>query len=104
MRTGKDAANPDEANPGQFAGGVPDPNSHNFDPNAPQGDQSGNASNGFGSADFISYGLMIIGWLITLKSVTAFLRARREEQLVLASPTRGLNVPVVAEGEGQNAV
>lgn len=104
MRTGKDAANPDEANPGQFAGGVPDPNSHNFDPNAPTGDQGGSTSNGVGSGDFISYGLMIIGWLITLKSVTAFLRARREEQLVLASPARGLNVPVVAEGEGQNAV
>lgn len=107
MRSGKDAANPDAANPSQFSGAVPDPNSHNFDPNNPAGNtgqDNASASNGFASADFISYGLMIIGWFILIRAVSGFLRARREEQLVLQSPARGLNQPVVAEGEGDRAV
>lgn len=106
MRTGKDAANPDAANPGQFSGTVPDPNSHTFDPNNPNGDggQGGSGSNGFGSSDLISYGLMIIGWFILIRAVSGFLRARREEMLVLQSPARGLSQPVVAEGEGDRAV
>ncbi|KAK5086853.1 hypothetical protein LTS08_008260 [Lithohypha guttulata] len=106
MRTGKDAANPDAANPGQFSGGVSDPNSHDFDPNNPTGnggDASG-GSGGFGSADFISYALMICGWFLLIRAVSGFLRARREEQLVLQSPARGLSQPVVAEGEGERAV
>lgn len=105
MRNG---ASSDNANPGQFSGTPPDPNSHDFDPNNPTGNQgspggSGGA-NGFTSSDFVSYGLMIVGWFILIRAVSGFLRARREEQLVLQSPTRGLNVPVVAEGEGAQAV
>lgn len=105
MRTGKDAANPDAANPGSFSGTVPDPNSHTFDPNNPNGDgQTGSGTSGFASSDLISYGLMIIGWFILIRAVSGFLRARREEMLVLQSPARGLNQPVVAEGEGERAV
>ena len=110
MRGGKDAANPDAANPGQFSGTVPDPNSHTFDPNNPTGNSgnadqgAGGASNGFGSSEMISYGLMIIGWFILIRAVSSFLRARREEALVLQSPARGLSAPVVAEGEGERAV
>lgn len=99
------------ANPGQFAGTPPDPNSHDFNPNNPGGDNAasgggGEASSGSGftSSDMISYGLMIVGWFILIRAVSSFLRARREEQLVLQSPGRGLNVPVVAEGEGERAV
>lgn len=95
----------DTGNPGQFsASGPPDPNSHNFDPNAINGagdDSSGGSGSmgGFTSADWISYVLMIIGWFILIRAVSDFLRARRHEALVLQSPNRGLPVPVVAEGE-----
>lgn len=104
MRGGKEPGQ--DANPGQFAGTPHDPNSHDFDPNNAAGTNGGNASNGneFQSTDFISYGLMIIGWFILIRAVSGFLRARREEQLVLQSPARGLNVPVVADGEGERAV
>ncbi|KAK5937670.1 hypothetical protein PMZ80_010291 [Knufia obscura] len=105
MRGGS-SSSPDSADPGKFAGGVPDPNAHDFDPNNPTGGAGDGSSgdNGFGSSDFISYGLMIIGWFILIRAVSGFLRARREEQLVLQSPARGLNTPVVAEGEGERAV
>lgn len=100
-------SNDGSANPGQFTGTPPDPNSHDFDPNNPTGDNSGGGSgshSGFTSGDMISYGLMIIGWFILIRAVSGFLRARREEQVILQSPARGLNVPVVAEGEGERAV
>lgn len=102
MRSGKSL---DDANSGQFAGTPPDPNSHDFDPKNPTGNGAGDSSSshGFQSTDFISYGLMIVGWFILIRAVSGFLRARREEQLVLQSPSRGLNVPVVAEGEGERA-
>lgn len=106
MRGGSSSSS-DSADPGKFAGGVPDPNSHDFDPNNPTGgaaDGSDGGSSGFASSDFISYGLMIIGWFILIRAVSGFMRARREEQLVLQSPARGLNTPVVAEGEGERAV
>ncbi|ETI29556.1 hypothetical protein G647_02009 [Cladophialophora carrionii CBS 160.54] len=94
----------DTGNPGQFSNsGPPDPNSHNFDPNTVNGqaDSSGEGGGmgGFTSADWISYVLMIIGWFILIRAVSDFLRARRHEALVLQSPSRGLSVPVVAEGE-----
>lgn len=94
----------DEGNPGQFTdSSPPDPNSHNFDPNAVDGAGSGQGSTGgiagLSSSDWISYVLMIVGWFILIRSVSAFLRARRHEQLVLQSPSRGLPVPVVAAGE-----
>lgn len=106
MRGGSSDSN---GNPGQFTGTPPDPNSHDFDPGNPTGDSAigggaGGAQSGFSSTNMISYGLMIIGWFILIRAVTGFLRARHEEQLVLGSPARGLNVPVVAEGEGDRAV
>ena len=100
MRGGPES-NSDAADPTKYAGGGGDPNSHTFDPNNPSGETP---SNGFGSSDLISYGLMIIGWFILIRAVSGFLRARREEALVLQSPTRGLSTPVVAEGEGERAV
>ena len=109
------AGKDDPGNPGQFSNTPPpNPNSHNFDPNA-VGDAAAAAaaavaagasdSSGGGglssiaSSDWISYALMIIGWFILIRAVSDFLRARRHEQLVLQSPTRGLTVPVIAEGE-----
>lgn len=104
----------DTGNPGQFTSTPPpNPNSHNFDPNA-VGEAAAaaagavattsEASRGGGlssvaSSDWISYVLMIVGWFILIRAVSDFLRARRHEQLVLQSPTRGLAVPVIAEGE-----
>ena len=93
-----------DGNPGQFSNNSPpDPNSHNFDPNNVDGSQgdsgSGGGLGGLSSADWISYVLMIVGWFILIRSVSDFLRARKQEQLILSSPSRGLPVPVVAEGE-----
>ena len=92
--------------PNDFSGQAPpDPNKHDFDPqevSPPSGPaQSGGGSSGGGisSSDWIAYGLMIVGWFILIKSISDFVKARRHEQLVLQSPDRGLNVPVVAEGE-----
>jgi Protein of unknown function (DUF2370) len=93
-----------------FAGAPPDPNSHDFDPNAEavafdQGvagmnvGEIGSGLGGISATDWFAYILMIIGWFILIRSVSDFLRARRHEQLVLQSPDRGLGVAVVAEGE-----
>ncbi|KAK5198051.1 hypothetical protein LTR99_009468 [Exophiala xenobiotica] len=102
--TGSSDGGQDTGNPGQFSNASPpDPNSHDFDPNTVDGAgnpaSGGHGMGGFTSADWISYVLMIVGWFILIRAVSDFLRARRHEQLVLQSPSRGLPVPVVAEGE-----
>ncbi|PMD42532.1 putative metal homeostatis protein BSD2 [Hyaloscypha variabilis F] len=84
----------------------PDPNSHNFDPSqvsaAAQGmdstSSSGNWSN-VANTEWLAYILMVVGWFILIRAVSDFLKARRHEQLVLQSPDRGLNVPIIATGE-----
>ena len=87
----------------------PDPNSHDFDPNQvnrPAGMDS-TSSGGWAevaSSDWLAYVLMIVGWFILIRAVSDFLRARRHEQLVLQSPDRGLNVPVIATGERAETV
>lgn len=89
-----------------------DPNNHNFDPNAPvsgsddaafisNADNAGSTS-GFaalGVSDWFAYVLMIVGWFVLIKAISEYLKARRHEALVMQSPSRGLNVAVVAEGE-----
>lgn len=86
------------------AGGVPpDPNEHNFDPNVVIGGVSSRGMYG-GASDWLSYVLMIAGWFILIRAASDFFRARRQEQLIRNSPDRGLPVPVVAEGEGEQAV
>jgi hypothetical protein len=83
----------------------PDPNAHEFDPNAvtPPGGVGGSASgplaSGISTNDWLAYILMIVGWFVLIKSISDFVKARRHEQLVLQSPDRGLGVAVVAEGE-----
>lgn len=89
-----------------------DPNSHDFDPNfisdsaaaaaaAAIADSSQQASGttGVANSDWLAYTLMIVGWFILIRAVSDFFKARRHEQLVLQSPDRGLNVPVVADTE-----
>ena len=100
-----------------FAQPPPDPNSHDFDPNAVANDAATAAAvaaaaaasqnSGAGastiskvaSSDWFAYILMIVGWFILIRAVSDFYKARRHEQLVLQSPDRGLNVPVVGAGE-----
>ncbi|KAG4418505.1 hypothetical protein IFR04_008399 [Cadophora malorum] len=83
----------------------PDPNSHDFDPNAVNGNSGQGMDSGSGgwgdiaTNDWLAYILMIVGWFILIRAVSDFLRARRHEQLVLQSPERGLNVPIIATGE-----
>ena len=95
-----------------------DPNSHSFDPSAVASSgaaaavaagQAGNAvatghGGGFPASEWFAYMLMIAGWFVLIRAVTDFIKARRHEQLVLRSPDRGLNVPVVAEGEASETV
>lgn len=87
-----------------------DPNSHDFDPNAPQDTIAAAAmsgqdtSSGSGGVDWLAYALMIVGWFILIRAVSDFIKARKHEQLVLQSPDRGLNVPVVADNERPEAV
>ncbi len=84
----------------------PDPNSHDFDPNAVSTDSNNDGSGwaGIDSSEWIAYLLMIVGWLILIRSVSDYIRARRHEQLVLQSPDRGLGIPVIAEGEPPETV
>lgn len=82
----------------------PDPNDHSFDPSDSAAsaiastEDHPTASHGFGG-EWLSYVLMIVGWVILIKAMSDFVRARRHEQLILQSPDRGLAVPVVAAGE-----
>ncbi len=88
----------------------PDPNSHDFDPNqvnaaATQGMDSGSGGwSDVASSEWLAYVLMIVGWFILIRAVSDFMKARRHEQLVLQSPERGLNVPVIATGEESETV
>ena len=88
----------------------PDPNSHDFDPNQVAQSAAGEAnaaSGGLGSiptSEWVAYAMMIVGWFILIRAVSDYLRARRHEQLVLQSPDRGLNVPIIASGEEAETV
>lgn len=98
-----------------------DPNSHDFDPNtvsdsaaaaaaaamAQETAQASTSSGGLSSvanSNWLAYVLMIVGWFILIRAVSDFIKARRHEQLVLRSPDRGLNVPVVADNERPETV
>jgi hypothetical protein len=89
-----------------------DPNAHDFDPDqvaaaaaaAATAAESGNGGSGIAGSEFLAYALMIVGWFILIRSVSNFLKARRHEQLVLQSPDRGLNVPIIATGEEAETV
>ena len=105
---GGDQQSPDPTLPGQNPGGIMappgDPNNHDFDPNAPidGGNLDGGAGPGVGgmkTTDWFAYALMIVGWFLLIRSIGEYLKARRHEQLVLQSPSRGLSTPVVAENE-----
>jgi hypothetical protein len=87
--------------PNDFSGGPPpDPNAHDFDPNAVAGGSpSASASTSISTNDWLAYILMIVGWFVLIKSISDFIKARRHEQLILQSPDRGLGTAVVAEGE-----
>ena len=84
-----------------------DPNSHDFDPANAEATvvvMDDQTSGGNFAGEWLAYVLMIVGWIVLIKAVTDFIKARRHEQLILQSPERGLNVPVVAEGENSETV
>ncbi len=102
-------------------GQPPDPNSHDFDPsavsdgavsgaavsaftNSSDGGSGGGGLSSIASSEWLAYIFMIVGWFILIRAVSDFLKARRHEQLVLQSPDRGLNAPVIAEGERSETV
>lgn len=84
-----------------------DPNSHNFNPSdsavTAMAMESHHSRSNF-AGEWLAYVLMIVGWIILIKAVTDFIKARRHEQLILQSPDRGLNVPVVADAEQSETV
>ncbi|KAM0812003.1 putative Metal homeostatis protein BSD2 [Seiridium cardinale] len=80
----------------------PDPNSHDFDPNAVNtgsNESDGSALSDIASSEWVAYILMIVGWFILIRSVSDYIKARRHEQLVLQSPDRSAGYPVVVESE-----
>lgn len=83
---------PPETSPG-------DPNAYNFQGATDSATDPAGADTSLGRNEWLSYVLMVVGWFILIRAVGDFLRARRMEQLVLASPDRGLGVAVVAENE-----
>ena len=115
MRSGRATVPPPTNNGQDPAFTAPqDPNSHDFDPNAvsdsaaaaaaaamAESSQQAAASGAtsVANSDWLAYALMIVGWFILIRAVSDFFKARRHEQLVLQSPDRGLNVPVVADNE-----
>jgi len=77
----------------------PEPNAYDFE-NAPDVvTDAANSAESLGRNEWLSYILMVVGWFILIRAVSDFLRARRTEQVILASPDRGLGVAVVAEDE-----
>ena len=121
MRSGASKSTPPLSNPNDPAFIPPqDVNSHDFDPSKvsdsaaaaaaaamSQASQQAQASTSSGSAlnsDWLAYALMIFGWFILIRAVSDFFKARRHEQLILRSPDRGLNVPVVADTERPESV
>ena len=96
----------------------PNPNSQDFDPakiadsaaataaavavaqaQTTEASESSGGLSSVASSEWLAYALMIVGWFILIRAVSDFFKARRHEQLVLAAPDRGLNVPVLAENE-----
>jgi len=87
------------------------PNSHDFDPStmadsaaaavasAASSEETTHTGRDLPAKEWLAYMLMIVGWFILIRAVTDFLKARRHEQLILQSPDRGLNVPIIMEGE-----
>ncbi|KAK7546689.1 metal homeostatis protein bsd2 [Phyllosticta citricarpa] len=98
---GGGGGSPSPNSPNSFADPPKDPNNVDFDPDdvAGAGDGGIGGAGGISTSEWLAYILMIVGWFILIRSVSDFLRARRHEQLVLQSSNRGLNVPVVADGE-----
>lgn len=83
------------------AGTIPsDPNAHEFNPSKVAGDVTGvEAADGLRAQDWISYTLMIVGWFILIRSVSQFIRARRQEMIIRGTNDRGLGTAVVASNE-----
>ncbi|KAL8964229.1 MAG: hypothetical protein Q9183_004602 [Haloplaca sp. 2 TL-2023] len=122
MRSAADSKRPPpSSNAGEGFASPSDPNSIDFDPNdvsdsaaaaaaaSMAATQKGVATSqstlsSIASSEWLAYALMIVGWFILIRAVSDFFKARRHEQLVLRSPERGLNVPVVAEGERAETV
>lgn len=107
LRTSSSGRGNNSGNGGDQYDPPTDPNSHKFDPSesaaaaiaAMQDSGSSGSTPSTGPSEWLSYLLMILGWIILIKSISDFIRARRHEQLILQSPDRSLPVPIIAPGE-----
>ncbi|KAF8461072.1 hypothetical protein BDZ91DRAFT_772929 [Kalaharituber pfeilii] len=87
-------------------GGTPPPEAEPSDPNNYQFDAAGDTATEVAANtdtitqnEWLSYIFMIVGWFVLIRAITDFLRARRTEAVILASPDRGLGVAVIADNE-----
>lgn len=92
--------------PDDVTGGAPpqetepkDPNNYQFDANGDAANEAAANVESITQNEWLSYIFMIVGWFILIRALTDYLRARRTEAVVLASPDRGLGVAVVGESE-----
>jgi len=92
--------------PDDVTGGAPPQETEPKDPNNYQFGANGDAANEVAANvesitqnEWLSYISMIVGWFILIRALTEYLRARRTEAVVLASPDRGLGVAVIADNE-----
>jgi Protein of unknown function (DUF2370) len=104
MKSSAPPSGPPQMNGPDGYANPPDPNSHDFDPNAVTGGESSGSVSDITGSEWIAYVLMVVGWFILIRAVSDYLKARRHEQLVLQSPDRGLGVAVIAEGENPDRV
>lgn len=103
FRSSSDSSTPSSGSgdAGDPPGAIPaDPNAHDFDPTMLNGGvAAADVATGITTSDWISYALMIVGWFILIRAASDFIRARRQEQMVRASPDRGLGVAIIADNE-----
>lgn len=76
-----------------------DPNNYQVDSNGDAANEVAASAESITQNEWLSYIFMIVGWFILIRAITDYLRARRTEAVVLASPDRGLGVAIVAENE-----
>ena len=80
-----------------------DPNNYQFDAGTGTDVNGGDSgSDSITQNEWLSYIFMIVGWFVLIRALADYMKARKTEALILASPERaGLGIPIVVEeGEG----
>jgi len=108
MRSSSSTPKHPSENPG--VGPPANPNIHDFDPSTVSGVDNGSGSSnpvaagGLHANDWLSYLLMIAGWIMLIKAITDFIRVRRLEQLALQQNPNGGAGAIIVDGENAETV